>query len=92
MPLFANTDPHFVTVILTKLRFEVFQPNDFIIREGTLGRKMYFVQHGCVTVLPRGKKEIQLSDGAYFGGELFAILVSKRSSPMCYTLFSHSPL
>ncbi|XP_041758807.1 potassium/sodium hyperpolarization-activated cyclic nucleotide-gated channel 2-like [Coregonus clupeaformis] len=67
MPLFANTDPHFVTVILTKLRFEVFQPNDFIIREGTLGRKMYFVQHGCVTVLPRGKKEIQLSDGAYFG-------------------------
>ncbi|KAJ8000320.1 hypothetical protein DPEC_G00203610 [Dallia pectoralis] len=67
MPLFANTDPHFVTVILTKLRFEVFQPNDFIIREGTLGRKMYFVQHGCVTVLPRGKKDIQLSDGAYFG-------------------------
>ncbi|XP_056269312.1 potassium/sodium hyperpolarization-activated cyclic nucleotide-gated channel 4 isoform X2 [Pseudoliparis swirei] len=67
MPLFANTDPHFVTVILTKLRFEVFQPADFIIREGTLGRKMYFIQHGTVTVIPLGSKEITLSDGAYFG-------------------------
>lgn len=73
MPLFANTDPHFVTVILTKLRFEVFQPGDLIIREGTLGRKMYFIQHGTVTVIPRGSKEITLNDGAYFGGkyELF---------------------
>ncbi|KAG7240992.1 hypothetical protein INR49_026170 [Caranx melampygus] len=68
MQLFANTDPHFVTVILTKLRFEVFQPADLIIREGTLGRKMYFIQHGTVTVIPRGSKEIKLSDGAYFGG------------------------
>ncbi|XP_062342485.1 potassium/sodium hyperpolarization-activated cyclic nucleotide-gated channel 3 isoform X2 [Osmerus eperlanus] len=67
MPLFANTDPHFVTVILTKLHFEVFQPGDFIIREGTLGRKMYFIQHGCVSVLSRGKQEIRLSDGSYFG-------------------------
>lgn len=73
MPLFANTDPHFVTVILTKLRFEVFQPGDLIIREGTLGRKMYFIQHGTVTVIPRGSKEITLNDGAYFGGKLFVI-------------------
>lgn len=71
MPLFANTDPHFVTVILTKLRFEVFQPADLIIREGTLGRKMYFIQHGTVTVIPRGSKEIRLSDGAYFGGKSY---------------------
>lgn len=71
MPLFANTDPHFVTVILTKLRFEVFQPGDLIIREGTLGRKMYFIQHGTVTVIPRGSKEITLNDGAYFGGKSF---------------------
>lgn len=73
MPLFANTDPHFVTVILTKLRFEVFQPGDLIIREGTLGRKMYFIQHGTVTVIPRGSKEIRLNDGAYFGGTTFSL-------------------
>lgn len=68
MPLFANADPNFVTAVLTKLRFEVFQPSDFIIREGTVGRKMYFIQHGRVSVLTRGNKETKLSDGSYFGG------------------------
>ncbi|XP_061531602.1 potassium/sodium hyperpolarization-activated cyclic nucleotide-gated channel 3 [Phycodurus eques] len=67
MPLFANADPNFVTAMLTKLRFEVFQPADFIIREGTVGRKMYFIQHGRVSVLARGNKETKLSDGSYFG-------------------------
>ncbi|XP_061573919.1 potassium/sodium hyperpolarization-activated cyclic nucleotide-gated channel 1 [Cololabis saira] len=67
MPLFANADPNFVTAVLTKLRFEVFQPFDFIIREGTVGRKMYFIQHGRVSVLTRGNKETKLSDGSYFG-------------------------
>lgn len=68
MPLFANADPHFVTVLLTKLRFEVFQPGDLIIREGTLGRKMYFIQHGCVSVITQDNKEKKLNDGCYFGG------------------------
>ncbi|XP_029360165.1 potassium/sodium hyperpolarization-activated cyclic nucleotide-gated channel 1 [Echeneis naucrates] len=67
MPLFANADPNFVTAVLTKLRFEVFQPSDFIIREGTVGRKMYFIQHGRVSVLTRGNKQTKLSDGSYFG-------------------------
>ncbi|XP_065138197.1 potassium/sodium hyperpolarization-activated cyclic nucleotide-gated channel 2 [Paramisgurnus dabryanus] len=67
MPLFANADPHFVTVLLTKLRFEVFQPGDIIIREGMLGRKMYFIQHGCVSVITHDKKEKKLNDGCYFG-------------------------
>ncbi|XP_007435249.1 potassium/sodium hyperpolarization-activated cyclic nucleotide-gated channel 3 [Python bivittatus] len=67
MPLFANADPNFVTAMLTKLRFEVFQPGDFIIREGTVGKKMYFIQHGVVSILTRGSKEMKLSDGSYFG-------------------------
>ncbi|XP_076012153.1 potassium/sodium hyperpolarization-activated cyclic nucleotide-gated channel 4 [Genypterus blacodes] len=67
MPLFANADPNFVTSMLTKLRFEVFQPGDYIIREGTIGQKMYFIQHGVVSVLTKGNKETKLSDGSYFG-------------------------
>lgn len=70
MPLFANADPNFVTAMLTKLRFEVFQPGDFIIREGTVGKKMYFIQHGVVSILTKGNKETKLSDGSYFGGEV----------------------
>nr|O70507.2 RecName: Full=Potassium/sodium hyperpolarization-activated cyclic nucleotide-gated channel 4; AltName: Full=Brain cyclic nucleotide-gated channel 3; Short=BCNG-3 [Mus musculus] len=67
MPLFANADPNFVTSMLTKLRFEVFQPGDYIIREGTIGKKMYFIQHGVVSVLTKGNKETRLADGSYFG-------------------------
>ncbi|KAM6425998.1 potassium/sodium hyperpolarization-activated cyclic nucleotide-gated channel 4 isoform 2-T2 [Liasis olivaceus] len=67
MPLFANADPNFVTSMLTKLRFEVFQPADYIIREGTIGKKMYFIQHGVVSVLTKGNKETKLADGSYFG-------------------------
>uniref|UniRef100_A0A8C6UVT1 Hyperpolarization activated cyclic nucleotide-gated potassium channel 4 n=1 Tax=Neogobius melanostomus TaxID=47308 RepID=A0A8C6UVT1_9GOBI len=67
MPLFANADPNFVTSMLTFLKFEVFQPGDYIIREGTIGKKMYFIQHGVVSVLTKGNKETKLSDGSYFG-------------------------
>ncbi|NXF70637.1 HCN4 protein, partial [Sclerurus mexicanus] len=67
MPLFANADPNFVTSMLTKLRFEVFQPGDYIIREGTIGKKMYFIQHGVVSILTKGNKETKLADGSYFG-------------------------
>ncbi|KAM9570478.1 potassium/sodium hyperpolarization-activated cyclic nucleotide-gated channel 1-like [Salvelinus alpinus] len=67
MPLFANADPNFVTSMLTKLRFEVFQPTDSVVMEGTVGRKMYFIQHGVVCVIAKGNKETKLSDGSYFG-------------------------
>uniref|UniRef100_A0A3P8NLI4 Cyclic nucleotide-binding domain-containing protein n=1 Tax=Astatotilapia calliptera TaxID=8154 RepID=A0A3P8NLI4_ASTCA len=67
MPLFANADPNFVTAMLTKLRFEVFQPGDYIIREGTIGKKMYFIQHGVVSVLTKGSIGMKLMDGSYFG-------------------------
>ncbi|KAK5867209.1 hypothetical protein PBY51_011722 [Eleginops maclovinus] len=74
MPLFANADPNFVTSMLTKLRFEVFQPGDYIIREGTIGKKMYFIQHGVVSVLTKSSticgvqpSDTKLSDGSYFG-------------------------
>lgn len=70
MPLFANADPNFVTSMLTKLRFEVFQPGDYIIREGTIGKKMYFIQHGVVSVLTKSSKDTKLSDGSYFGGNV----------------------
>lgn len=70
MPLFANADPNFVTGMLSKLKFEVFQPNDYIIREGTVGKKMYFIQHGVASVITKFSKELKLTDGSYFGGQL----------------------
>ncbi|KAG7457694.1 hypothetical protein MATL_G00230030 [Megalops atlanticus] len=79
MPLFANADPDFVLSVLTKLHFEVFQPGDLIIREGTVGYKMYFIQHGCVSVITQGNKETRLSDGSYFG-EICLLTKGRRTA------------
>ncbi|XP_061111998.1 potassium/sodium hyperpolarization-activated cyclic nucleotide-gated channel 1-like [Conger conger] len=79
MPLFANADPNFVLAVLTKLRFEVFQPGDLIIREGTVGYKMFFIQHGCVSVITHSNKETKLSDGSYFG-EICLLTKGRRTA------------
>ncbi|KAK0149043.1 Potassium/sodium hyperpolarization-activated cyclic nucleotide-gated channel 1 [Merluccius polli] len=83
MPLFANADPNFVTGMLSKLKFEVFQPNDYIIREGTVGKKMYFIQHGVASVITKFNKEMKLTDGSYFGAthsEFSAVSFGSRCS------------
>ncbi|XP_064474894.1 potassium/sodium hyperpolarization-activated cyclic nucleotide-gated channel 2-like [Ornithodoros turicata] len=68
VPFFANADPNFVNDVVTKLKYEVFQPGDVIIKEGTLGTKMYFIQEGIVDiVMSNGEVATSLSDGSYFG-------------------------
>lgn len=70
VPFFANADPNFVNDVVTKLRYEVVQPGDVIIKEGTLGTKMYFIQEGIVDiVMSNGEVATSLSDGSYFGGK-----------------------
>ncbi|GIY59987.1 hypothetical protein CEXT_773721 [Caerostris extrusa] len=51
VPFFANADQNFVNDVVTKLKYEVFQPGDVIIKEGTLGTKMYFIQEGIVDIV-----------------------------------------
>lgn len=45
-----------------------FSPGDIIIKEGTIGTKMYFIQEGIVDiVMQNGDVATSLSDGSYFG-------------------------
>ncbi|XP_031620295.1 potassium voltage-gated channel subfamily H member 7-like isoform X2 [Contarinia nasturtii] len=68
VPFFANADQNFVSDVVTKLKYEVFQPSDIIIKEGTIGTKMYFIQEGVVDiVMANGEVATSLSDGSYFG-------------------------
>ncbi|KAB0804916.1 hypothetical protein PPYR_01886 [Photinus pyralis] len=68
VPFFANADSNFVSDVVTKLKYEVFQPGDIIIKEGTIGSKMYFIQEGIVDiVMANGDVATSLSDGSYFG-------------------------
>jgi hypothetical protein len=69
VPFFAKADLDFVNAVVTKLNYEVFQPGDIIIKEGTIGTKMYFIQEGIVDiVMINGEVATSLSDGSYFGG------------------------
>ncbi|CAH8630094.1 unnamed protein product [Heterobilharzia americana] len=68
VPIFANADQNFVSEVIVKLKQEVFQPGDLIIKEGTYGTKMYFIQEGVVNIITKdGVLATRLSDGCYFG-------------------------
>ena len=70
VPFFANAETDFVSEVVTKLKFEVFQPCDTIITENTIGTKMYFIQEGIVEVISNDEVLTTLSDGSYFGGKI----------------------
>ncbi|KAK3097787.1 hypothetical protein FSP39_013195 [Pinctada imbricata] len=54
------------------------KPADFIIREGTMGTKMYFIQEGIVDIITKeGEIATSLSDGSYFG-EICLLTNAKR--------------
>ncbi len=57
--------------VVSKLKYEVFQPCDTIIEENTIGKKMYFIKEGIVEVTLNGEVLTTLSDGSYFGGKLY---------------------
>ncbi|XP_061172931.1 potassium/sodium hyperpolarization-activated cyclic nucleotide-gated channel 3-like isoform X2 [Saccostrea echinata] len=78
VPFFTNADPQFVSEVISKLEFEVFQPGDYIIKEGTMGTKMYFIQEGIVDIITKdGEIATSLSDGSYFG-EICLLTNAKR--------------
>ena len=55
---------------LSKKNYDFFciSLGDIIIKEGTIGTKMYFIQEGIVDiVMSDGEVATSLSDGSYFG-------------------------
>ncbi|KAF2368442.1 Cyclic nucleotide-binding domain [Trinorchestia longiramus] len=80
VPFFANADHGFVSEVVTKLKYEVFLPGDIIIKEGTIGNKMYFIQEGIVDiVMSNGEVATSLSDGSYFG-EICLLTNARRTA------------
>jgi len=89
VPFFTHADPNFVTDVVTKLEYEVFQPGDYIIKEGTIGNKMYFIQEGIVDIVTKnGEVATSLSDGSYFGGRPTAL--TRNSAIALGSLFWHT--
>ena len=89
VPFFTHADPNFVSEVVTKLHYEVFQPGDYIIKEGTIGTKMYFIQEGIVDVVTKnGEVATSLSDGSYFGGKYCGSIECRNCSVVLCSLSS----
>ncbi|VDL91829.1 unnamed protein product [Schistocephalus solidus] len=68
VPFFSFGDENFVSDVLRRLQFEVFQPGDAIIKQGTCGTKMYFVREGTATIIDKDGSILDtFSEGTYFG-------------------------
>ena len=91
VPFFERADPQFVSGIVGRLRFEVYQPGDYVIQQGTIGTKMYFILQGTVDVLTADEKNpvAQLSDGAYFGGIVVSRVAAIMQKKMFFTEILH---
>ena len=77
VPFFSKADPEFVANLVRRLKFEMYLYNDEIIREGTIGKKMYFIQHGVVKVESSQSPDTRhLADGSYFGGKCILPVIS----------------
>ncbi|XP_077514697.1 potassium/sodium hyperpolarization-activated cyclic nucleotide-gated channel 2-like isoform X2 [Amblyomma americanum] len=94
VPFLSNVDPGFVSDLVTRLRYEFFQPGDVIIQQGSVGRKMYFIQSGTVKLLLDGAQFLgTLSEGSYFGEICLLTKTTRNASVIADTycdLFSLS--
>ncbi|XP_031774299.1 potassium/sodium hyperpolarization-activated cyclic nucleotide-gated channel 1-like [Apis florea] len=66
--MFKNLPKTILRNIVKNLKFELYLPNDVIVKAGAHGDCMFFLSAGTVAVLtPTGKEICHLDDGAHFG-------------------------
>ncbi|XP_033179286.1 potassium/sodium hyperpolarization-activated cyclic nucleotide-gated channel 3-like [Bombus impatiens] len=75
--IFKDLPKYVLRSIIKNLKFELYLPNDVIIKAGAYGDCMFFLSAGTVAVLtPTGKEICHLDDGAHFGE--VALLVGEQ--------------
>jgi voltage-gated potassium channel len=81
VPLFEKADASLIRDIILQLQPVVFTPGDYIVRAGELGRDMYFISKGTVTVLSADEKitYATLKAGQFFG-EISLLLSMPRTA------------
>lgn len=67
--LFQDCEPGLLVQLVLKLKLQVFSPGDYICRVGDVGKEMYIVKRGELSVLAEDCKTVygKLSDGCVFG-------------------------
>lgn len=67
--LFQDCEPGLLVQLVLKLKLQVFSPGDYICRVGDVGKEMYIVKRGELSVLAEDCRTVygKLSDGSVFG-------------------------
>nr|CAI5824727.1 unnamed protein product [Callosobruchus analis] len=66
--LFSTLPEDVLLKVVSKLRSEIFLPDDTVVEAGTTGNCMFFIYFGTVAIYtPTGREICHLQDGAHFG-------------------------
>ncbi|KYN21613.1 Potassium/sodium hyperpolarization-activated cyclic nucleotide-gated channel 1 [Trachymyrmex cornetzi] len=84
--IFKNLPRNVLQSIVKHLKFELYLPNDVIIKAGTQGDCMFFLSSGTVAVLtPTGKEVSFLKYSIYW----VRIYIAKKKFTLCYFEMCH---
>ncbi|KAM7538140.1 hypothetical protein Aperf_G00000068921 [Anoplocephala perfoliata] len=67
--IFQDCDPGLLVELVLKLKLQVFSPGDYICRKGDIGKEMYIVKRGKISVVADDGKTVfvTLEEGTVFG-------------------------
>ena len=67
--IFQDCEPDLLEELVLKLKLQMFSPSDYVCRKGDIGREMYFIKRGKLSVVSDDGKTVfaHLQEGSYFG-------------------------